>query len=1519
MRITKKIKAILTSVCSVIMASACCLGVRMMSNVSAQTTESDSAAVFLAEDRSTLGTWYYGETGKKNEDGTSTRVYGTSGMVIMYQWAVKGGQPFKEAEDYNDFSENSKCHYVEYPGWVQSITGDIQSCNDTPHGYWANDQMTLEEFIEHERNAKVIGAYYKRLLPYDSEMCKTVATEQGVSNPEKIYVANGQFSLTDMNYTVNVSDNEWHTVSIYVGHPYARETGYSCTQLNIRDLSGNDLATRLVDDYHGGVYVTFAVKGSFVIHQEKPKAGTASLISVFFDELEKDETLSGKNFKATKIGPKTVKLTWESNNTAAYTSIYRREINADSKSEYDLLAVVEPGQNEYIDEGKVAKTYEYAFAFGLKKSYPASALLNITPYGKIDNCVPDFTNSVTAKTAEYKATKIVFNKSSYLVKFGRPLILKATVYKQGDDGEINVPYSGREVKFALGGDNVYTYDGVQNMNADLGTYVTDENGEVKLSYEQPYVGDYEITAEIEIQSNPDNEEEGFDSTKSVVAFTLKEEATTSEAPFLYNISEAIKPGETVTITGYNLTADENLTVAYAPNRGTVPGEYNEEDKPENCKYLGIEDLLVSDTSYSTGLMFVFPKTEAAGTYDFWVKTSEGWSNGITLNGTRPLYISQEGAYEGLPIEIVGRNLFESEYGVGTEEAARKTVKVKLVNKENPNESYVVGIENGVRYTAEESVTGKEVNESNAYKITFKTPRVATFGVEYDVYVAADGIDFRIVEEPQTLTIYEKKAQSWNTTVFGEAYSEHIGNDPLDLQVYWAQDFNYNNVQTMTVYNDVATDTASAETYAKRTRKEMDQKVSALTSSGGGVLYFPAGDYYIWGGSLPEKVIYVGAGADKTTLHIMCGAKGSYIKTTANYVGIAKLAFVECEYSTYMPDIIINLSDSGMASSGIYNSVYTNTSYNKFITDCSFETYREIESGQRAQPIHGGAKKNVVMQNIVTKGKGGSYNLSGVYSYGIVRNCDVYMTLQINAMYCFIENVKQDSYYTGHGLTIRSNCYVGNCYVTRAGTYGEHGDGEVILAECPNGYFSTGTVLSADSRSITYARTNGTQITNYTRMDYRYLTAAILDGKGAGQMRHIKTTGGGTYGNVYEFVDNERDWDIIPDHTSKVSFISPHEGDTIYRVYGVDCSSEVALYGTHTNTVVAECYLKDTGGVGVWGWSLMSSGRAIMCQNVRVENNTIVNWSYKNFKANTGAVHIHAERAGGQGYETLQHYGVAIRYNDIYSEENEEQVVHGINVGSLSERSAKNETSGDVRFITIESNRLNNTQWGVKVRGYAYGVVIRNNEIGKTELGTIIDANPVKMVVSAEHTLYVNGEKSDLSGEYRYNTELPADEINGKCIIGWAYSAEYADGDELFTKAFGNNTTLYAVFGYKVTFMYNYSRDGVDRGAFNTVTTLNGSDVKQKVEDYGDPFRSGYTFGGWYTDEACTQAFDVNQSLSESVTVYAKWINQSAADANQDIEKKNNNVGLYVGIVVAGVLVVAGAVGGVIIFKKKRSK
>ena len=62
----------------------------------------------------------------------------------------------------------------------------------------------------------------------------------------------------------------------------------------------------------------------------------------------------------------------------------------------------------------------------------------------------------------------------------------------------------------------------------------------------------------------------------------------------------------------------------------------------------------------------------------------------------------------------------------------------------------------------------------------------------------------------------------------------------------------------------------------------------------------------------------------------------------------------------------------------------------------------------------------------------------------------------------------------------------------------------------------------------------------------------------------------------------------------------------------------------------------------------------------------------------------------------------------------------------------------------------------------------------------------------------------------------------------------------------------------------------------TFNSNGGSDVPEQIRANApatkpsEPTKDGYDFGGWYTDEACTAAYDFTQPVTDSVTLYAKW-------------------------------------------------
>ena len=74
--------------------------------------------------------------------------------------------------------------------------------------------------------------------------------------------------------------------------------------------------------------------------------------------------------------------------------------------------------------------------------------------------------------------------------------------------------------------------------------------------------------------------------------------------------------------------------------------------------------------------------------------------------------------------------------------------------------------------------------------------------------------------------------------------------------------------------------------------------------------------------------------------------------------------------------------------------------------------------------------------------------------------------------------------------------------------------------------------------------------------------------------------------------------------------------------------------------------------------------------------------------------------------------------------------------------------------------------------------------------------------------------------------------------------------------------------YNVTYNYGGKLE-------NTTQEVNANPYKATKP--ADPLVAGYDFGGWFTDEACTTAYDFDTVLTEDITLYAKWTEVVMAD------------------------------------------
>lgn len=120
---------------------------------------------------------------------------------------------------------------------------------------------------------------------------------------------------------------------------------------------------------------------------------------------------------------------------------------------------------------------------------------------------------------------------------------------------------------------------------------------------------------------------------------------------------------------------------------------------------------------------------------------------------------------------------------------------------------------------------------------------------------------------------------------------------------------------------------------------------------------------------------------------------------------------------------------------------------------------------------------------------------------------------------------------------------------------------------------------------------------------------------------------------------------------------------------------------------------------------------------------------------------------------------------------------------------------------------------------------------------------------------------DKSSAMYLNPSNPADRavIEGGTFRGNIYASPYCTGMVAVTGGTFDPGQPNGIPLYTVTFNSNGGSDVPGQIRANAAATKPA-----------DPTRSGYVFAGWYTDEACTAAYDFTQPVTDSVTLYAKW-------------------------------------------------
>ena len=122
---------------------------------------------------------------------------------------------------------------------------------------------------------------------------------------------------------------------------------------------------------------------------------------------------------------------------------------------------------------------------------------------------------------------------------------------------------------------------------------------------------------------------------------------------------------------------------------------------------------------------------------------------------------------------------------------------------------------------------------------------------------------------------------------------------------------------------------------------------------------------------------------------------------------------------------------------------------------------------------------------------------------------------------------------------------------------------------------------------------------------------------------------------------------------------------------------------------------------------------------------------------------------------------------------------------------------------------------------------------------------------------------------------PSDPTRTNYIFGGWYSDNSLTTAYDFNTAVNSDKTLYAKWTlnqYTVTF-------NSDGGTTETSQQIYHGSMATKPSD---PTRTNYIFGGWYSDNSLTTAYDFNTAVNSDKTLYAKWtLNQYTVTFNSD--------------------------------------
>lgn len=475
---------------------------------------------------------------------------------------------------------------------------------------------------------------------------------------------------------------------------------------------------------------------------------------------------------------------------------------------------------------------------------------------------------------------------------------------------------------------------------------------------------------------------------------------------------------------------------------------------------------------------------------------------------------------------------------------------------------------------------------------------------------------------------------------------------------------------------------------------LDEALATAKKNGGGVIYFPRGQYEMKGQlALPARTIIKGEGMGLATIYWSTMQNPPSSLITGTSFGVEDI-------SIYVEGFHQNVIEDSPQSDGVEikkvliraNAFYT-------LTDIG-----DMEKDWRGKKVVHGTREN----GSVIRIHGSNFQITDCdilgsnkaiellnSRHGLISHNKIRYGIQGLMLEAIDGLIVEDNQCVGGHLAASGNAFTTYWSTSAQNAYFAHNklgqmygyDREAFTFDGAGGAYwgklaeinGTHTVLAQDPRPRAYS-----PIQNWAGAAF-----CIIDGKGVGQYRRVTHNEGRNW-------EIDHPWDILPDTNSVISIV-PFRGRVLFVDNSLEDAGIVQAYGTSLDCVFAGNQFTRANGITLigrnphgWGWQ-----PSWFCQVLDNHFLTGNQWGHSNGEIEVCTLNRDEDDAesGGSG-KMLEFWGPITRCAVVR--------------GNVMENNAMIAVDGTVDDTIVENNVMRNADEGIKVTKHPTNIVLRKN-------------------------------------------------------------------------------------------------------------------------------------------------------------------------------------------------------------------